>query len=69
MPLEQQAAAPAIWGVAIDVPDIASQWPPGTEERIETPGALMSGFSRSDSGVGPAELKSARRAARPPRGS
>ena len=55
-----RAAAPAICGVAIDVPDIASQWPPGTEDRIETPGALMSGLSRSDSGVGPAELKSAR---------
>ena len=55
----RRAATPAICGVAIDVPDIASQWPPGTEDRIETPGALTSGFSRSDSGVGPAELKSA----------
>ena len=50
------------------MPDIASQWPPGTDERIETPGALMSGFSRSESGVGPAELKSARVAARLPSG-
>src|SRR5207342_1600018 len=54
------AATPAICGAAIEVPDIASQWAPGTEERIETPGALMSGFRRRDSGVGPAELKSAR---------
>ena len=46
------------------MPDIASQRPPGTDERIETPGALMSGFSRSESGVGPAALKPARLAPR-----
>ena len=49
----RSAAAPEICGVAIEVPDIASQ-PPGTEERIETPGALTSGFSRSEIAVGPA---------------
>src|SRR3954454_24114619 len=56
----RSAAAPAIWGVAIDVPDIASHLPPGTDERIDTPGALTSGFRRSESGVGPDELNPAR---------
>ena len=55
----RSAAAPEICGVAIDVPDIASQRPPGMEERIDTPGALTSGFRRRDNGVGPDELKSA----------
>ena len=59
----RSAAAPEICGVAIDVPDIAAQRPPGTEERIDTPGALTSGFRRRDSGVGPDELKSATMAA------
>ncbi len=36
------------------VPDIASQ-PPGTEERIPTPGAATSGLRRSEIVVGPAE--------------
>ena len=47
------AAAPEICGVAIEVPDIDSQ-PPGTDERMETPGALMSGLRRSETAVGPA---------------
>ena len=42
------------------MPDIVSQRAFGTDERIETPGALTSGFSRSESGVGPEALKSAR---------
>ena len=32
----------------------------GTDERISTPGALTSGFSCSETGVGPAEENSAR---------
>ena len=40
------------------VPDERPQ-PPGCDERIEVPGATTSGFRRKDSGVGPAEEKSA----------
>jgi hypothetical protein len=32
-------------------------WPLGSEEVIPTPGALTSGFSCSETGVGPAEEK------------
>ena len=32
-------------------------WPFGSDEVIATPGALTSGFSCSDTGVGPAEEK------------
>ena len=60
----RSAAAPEIWGVAMDVPDIAAHSFPGTDERIETPGALMSGFSRSDRAEGP-ELLNPARLARP----
>ena len=42
------------------MPDSSSHLLPGTDEGIETPGALMSGFKRSESGVGPDELKLAR---------
>ena len=33
-------------------------WPVGSDEMIATPGALTSGFSFSDTGVGPADEKS-----------
>ena len=48
----------------MDVPDIAAQSFPGMDERIETPGALTSGLSRSESAVGP-ELLNPARLARP----
>jgi hypothetical protein len=38
------------------VPDESCQ-PPGLEERIDVPGATTSGFSRNETGVGPAEEK------------
>ena len=44
------------------VPDIAPygpDWLTGSDEVIETPGALTSGFSFSETGVGPPEEKSA----------
>ena len=44
------------------VPDIAPNgpaWFTGREEVIATPGAATSGFSWSETGVGPAEEKSA----------
>ena len=34
-------------------------WPFGSDDVIETPGALTSGFSNSETGVGPPEEKSA----------
>jgi hypothetical protein len=40
------------------VPDDVPQ-PPGSDERIEVPGATTSGLSRSDNGVGPADEKPA----------
>ena len=36
--------------------------PPGTEERMSTPGAETSGFARSDMAVGPTDENSARTA-------
>src|SRR5918992_1142019 len=58
------AAAPATWGAAMLVPEKAAQVPrrTGTDDRIWTPGAVTSGFSWSEIGVGPADEKSARRA-------
>src|SRR6266511_4576958 len=48
------AAPPATCGAAMLVPSQESQ-PPGTEERMFTPGALTSGLNRSEIGVGPDE--------------
>src|SRR6266508_2592526 len=57
----RSAAPPATWGVAMLVPENWAQVPSrdGTDERIETPGAVTSGFSRSARGVGPLEEKEA----------
>ena len=57
----RRAAAPATCGEAMLVPLKDDQVPSraGTDERISTPGALTSGFSRSDTGVGPADENSA----------
>ncbi len=52
------AAPPATCGDAMLVPEIDAQ-PPGTEDRIPTPGAATSGLARSESGVGPAAEKPA----------
>jgi hypothetical protein len=38
------------------VPDDAPH-PPGSDERIDVPGATTSGLSRSETGVGPADEK------------
>ena len=55
----RSAAAPATWGAAMLVPLSSPKVPcfAGTDERIDTPGALTSGFSCSDMGVGPADEK------------
>jgi hypothetical protein len=54
-------------GEAMLVPEIDDQ-PPGTEEKMPTPGAATSGLKRSEMVVGPTEEKSAwtLRAADPP---
>ena len=54
-----RAAAPATWGLAMLVPESDDHAPPGTDERMSTPGAATSGFSCSESAVGPTEEKSA----------
>src|SRR4051794_29013230 len=49
-------------GLAMLVPPSCPHGPPcpvGSDEVIATPGALTSGFSRSDTGVGPPDEKSA----------
>src|SRR6184192_2366652 len=53
------AAAPATWGEAMLVPSNSRQVPRwrGTDERIETPGAVTSGFRLSEYGVGPEDEK------------
>src|SRR5262245_63262834 len=56
------AATPATCGVAIDVPEIVSDWlpEPTRVETMFTPGALMSGMC-SESGVrGPVDVNGAR---------
>ena len=49
----RSATAPATCGAAMLVPDSATKLRPGAAETIATPGALTSGFSCSESGVGP----------------
>ena len=49
------------------VPDSDAYEPRGAAERIPTPGAETSGFSRSESGVGPLEEKAATTSSGPPR--
>ena len=54
------AAPPATCGAAMLVPSIALQGPPwlgGTDDVIATPGALRSGLSVSETGVGPPDEK------------
>src|SRR6185437_13223717 len=56
------AAPPATCGLAMLVPPSCPHgppWPGGSDEVIATPGALTSGFRRSDTGAGPADEKSA----------
>ena len=55
------AAAPATCGVAMLVPLqlCSDHWLRGSDERRSTPGAVTSGFSSSEIGVGPPEEKSA----------
>src|SRR5581483_7157635 len=58
----RSAAAPATCGLAMLVPPSCPHGPPcpdGREEVIATPGALTSGLSWSETGVGPADEKSA----------
>ncbi len=58
----RSATAPDTCGAAMLVPDIAPNgpaWFTGSDEVIATPGAATSGFSWSDTGVGPPEEKSA----------
>ena len=49
------ATPPATCGAAMLVPESVAYESPGAAEKIETPGALTSGFRRSESGVGPLE--------------
>ena len=53
------AAAPATCGVAMLVPLSWPQVPSlgGRDDRIDSPGAVTSGFCCSDTGVGPADEK------------
>src|SRR5215217_2183077 len=51
------AAAPATCGDAMLVPESSDHWPFGTDERIDAPGAAMSGFSFIVIGVGPDDEK------------
>src|SRR5688572_30334283 len=65
------AAAPATWGVAIDVPELAwyESGPPGSElwllraAVMSTPGAVMSGLRAEFSTTGPRLDRSARASA------
>ena len=61
------ATAPATCGAAMLVPDSVVYWAPGAAERTLTPGALTSGFSCSESGVGPLEENEAMTSAGPMR--
>src|SRR5262249_31943005 len=55
------ATAPATCGVAMLVPlqSCADHWSSGRDERMSTPGAVTSGFIKSEIGVGPADEKPA----------
>src|SRR5207344_3331283 len=55
----RRATAPATWGEAMLVPSYEAQ-PPGTDERMSTPGAETPGLRRSENAAGPTEEKSAR---------
>ena len=61
------ATAPATCGAAMLVPDSVVYWAPGAAERTFTPGALTSGFSCSESGVGPLDENHATTPAGPSR--
>src|SRR3990172_6559275 len=50
------ATAPVTWGVAMEVPP-KTMYPPGTEERMLSPGALTSGLTDPSQGEGPWPLK------------
>ena len=54
----RSATAPETWGAAMLVPDEVAH-PSGSAERIEAPGATMSGLSRRETGVGPEDEKPA----------
>ena len=49
----RSATAPATCGAAMLVPESVAYESPGAAEKIDTPGALTSGLSRKESGVGP----------------
>ena len=53
--LRSSATAPATCGAAMLVPLSSDHEASGVDERIDEPGAAMSGLSRSESGVGPAD--------------
>src|SRR3990172_4955126 len=52
------ATAPVTWGVAMEVPP-KTMYPPGTEERMLSPGALTSGLTDPSQGEDPWPLKKA----------